>query len=180
MNFTALLVLTTFVLALIFLLFGKSIVRHIPSVARFRSSKQYLLIHVRLGYKKIPQGQALSAFCRRESDEVVTWGSSLTEAANLQKMPTGTIVTILHYKEEALNKTIYELRTYSFLILVLGIVGALLHLKESRFEITLDQLMKWIGESPFETVDVLKLVLIAVFSIKLMLEIISIKELFKE
>jgi hypothetical protein len=179
-NYTVGLVLVSFVLALVFLVFGKSIIRHIPTVARFRRSKQYLLRDVKLGYKKIPQGQALSAFCRRESDEVVTWGSNSTEAANLQKMPTGTIVTILHYKEDALNRTIYELRTYSFLILLLGGVGILFHLKESKFEVKWDELIKWIGASPFEALDIFKIALVLVFAIKLILEIFSIRELFRE
>jgi hypothetical protein len=135
---------------------------------------------VRLGFKRIPQGQALSAFCRRESDEVLTWGNNPEEETKLKKMPTGSIVTILHHKEGALNRTILELRVYSLIIIALGAGAIYVHLEKSGFVLKWDELTNWIATSPFQALDAFKIVLVGVFALKLILEILSIRELFKD
>jgi hypothetical protein len=92
----------------------------------------------------------------------------------------GDVIQIVHYRDRSLKRIIHELRTYAFLLAMLGFIGFLKQLSQARFPPTFAKLWEAMKADPFHTLALFEFTMLLLFSFRLVVELYAIKELLEE
>lgn len=176
-HLVASLVLGTFTAALLFLIGGVRLMMRVPTIKRFREAKSGLS-SVTLPSTVIlkPVELKLAVFCHKYLIEVIS-GQHAPVVERFNYREIGDVVELVHYRERTLKRIVKELRTYTYLLLILGIVGVGQFLYESRSEFSFPVLWQWAGQHPFQLIGFFELTVILLFWARLVIELGSIREL---
>lgn len=176
-HLVASLVLGTFAAALLFLIGGPRLMMRVPTIKRFREVKTGLS-SVTLPPTIIlkPIELKLAVFCHKYLIEVISDPlAPVVEGFSYREI--GDVVELVHSRERTLKRIVRELRTYTYLLLILGFVSVGQFLYDRRSEFSLPVLWQWAGQNPFQLISFFELTVILLFCARLAIELGSIREL---
>lgn len=167
-----------FVAATLFLFVGSLVIHRLPRVVRLREA-QNLLSDTRID-NVIPSGDTLRAICARALGDLVARRRHTGELHRFTARQFGDVADIVHYRQRNLRSIVSELRTYSFLVWVLGILGISILLNRAGFPSSVRALWDAAVEAPVELLAVYESIMWAIFIIRFYLEYRTIGELLGE
>lgn len=177
-------VVLTLCAAVVFLLFGTTIVRKLPPVKRLQKVKSELVV-ARIPRTALSGGELeLGSVCIMRLEELAD-GNKIKNSTyqEFQKRPIGDVVEIVYYRDNTLRKILKELKVYAFLLLMLGCVSIIKdvppYLEKTEDWKTVG-VLEHLGQSPFEVLALFELVVIGFFLLRLLMEIAAIKGLLEE
>jgi hypothetical protein len=174
-NLVAGFVLSVFVLSVVFVFFGKSIIMLLPIIRRLKVDKTELGSVALI--KAISKGTTFAVLCSRLLTDFVD-NAAHQDLRNYLHRSIGDVVGIVHYRERSLRRIIRELQLYAFLVAMLGVVGLLKSLHKAGFEF--HEVWKAVGDDPFQLLALFELIVLLFFSFRLIVELASIKELLED
>lgn len=176
-NLIALFVVAVFIIALLFLFVGHRIIMVLPTVRRLHCIKDKLSALTFV--KPIARGTSLKLLCRRLiADYALT--QNQVKLAGYDHQSIGNAILIVHYHSRNLMYITKELRTYAFLVTVLGTVGFLKCLSLTKFVFSFQTIWSAAGDNPFQIVALFELLMLVFFLIRLIIEVHAIKETLEE
>jgi len=164
--------------AICFLLLGHSIVSNMSVIKKLRKSK-LALSSVSL-FRPISRGTTFSVLTKRLLNDVIDTATQGGVAAEFGHRNLGDICEIVHYREGNIKKIVHELRTYSFLLSMLSVVGIVKVMGDSGFEGGLTALWNTTGSHPLQILALFELVMLIFFLFRLFAELKSISDLLED
>lgn len=179
MNPIGILVIALFIYATVFLFLGPLYLRRPRSiVGRFRTIRRELQ-NWPIQPARLPDPIEVASFCNTEFLGVSATGT-VVGGVDLRHRRLGDIVDIVHFRDDALKRTIRELRVYAFIVLVLGGVGFLRFLRDNNFNPDLFAFFRWIDTHPLEMIAVLEVIMLGALTVRLVVEYMTISDLIQD
>jgi hypothetical protein len=170
----ALLVLIFYIFAASFVFLGGRIIAKLKPVVELRRVRNELSA-TKL-QKPISKNTSFDKICSRLLSEHLADG----EAHEHASMQIGSVVDIVHYRHKAIKKITKELQIYAFLVTILGVIGFLKALYGMKFQFEWGKLWHEMASHPFELLAFFEFLMFALFSFRLIIEVMTLKELLDD
>ena len=101
-----------------------------------------------------------------------------SQASEFEHRTLGDTLQIVQFRRQTLRKIVSELRLYSALLLVAGILAFLVMIGKVNFDI--GALLSRIGDEPFQILAAFELLMLGIFCVRLFIELQIIDDILEE